>query len=346
MVQLLQLDGELPDHFPGHARRLHILVCRNVGCNRKEGSIRAVRSIKVSSAALRPDLRPPTSCLSGSSPIKDLGKELFQGKMPRPGPLGANPFSGSYARSRTEGIAGGEERLFSSLQARTPPNASDDSEKDLMDHFERIPSSPRVVLDQNNASTARVSPPAHSTVFPLSYLDAEYESLESPYQTAPPSIEGLQLVHDVGDREVSSQGSEGTYESSIDRAFQRFAARLAQNPQQVLRYEFRGVPLLYSSTDKIGKLFSHQQLASYGSKPSKPGLPPCPNCGAERVFELQITPHTIMEVERDEHGSQGMEWGTIVLAVCGADCQGNKSGFDQVVHVEEWLGIQWEERKA
>ena len=144
------------------------------------------------------------------------------------------------------------------------------------------------------------------------------------------------------------------FESTIDKTFQRFADRLAQNPEQVLRYEFGGAPLLYSKSDDVGKLFSHpQQPASGNSKVTTTSIahsagaghriPRCQNCSAPRVFECQLVPHAIAQLEVEEEGLEGMEWGTVILGVCERDCgergvEGGKGGW-----VEEWVGVQWEE---
>lgn len=139
------------------------------------------------------------------------------------------------------------------------------------------------------------------------------------------------------------------FESSMDKAFQRFADRMSQNPEQILRYEFAGQPLLYSKTDAVGKLLApHQDSAAANAKvnttaAAKSGMPKCNNCGAERLFELQLTPYAIVELEAEELGLEGMEWGTIILGVCSKDCvqRGQKEG--EVGYVEEWVGVQWEE---
>ena len=141
------------------------------------------------------------------------------------------------------------------------------------------------------------------------------------------------------------------FESTIDKTFQKFADRLAQNPQQVLRYEFGGTPLLYSKMDAVGRIFaptnSSSSSASKIQTVSQPregsGIPRCPNCNASRVFELQLVPQAIAELEIEEEGLEGMEWGTVILAVCEKDCaeRGVKAG--EVGWVEEWVGVQWEE---
>lgn len=138
----------------------------------------------------------------------------------------------------------------------------------------------------------------------------------------------------------------------MDKTFQRFADRLSQNPEQVLRYEFGGEALLYSKTDAVGKKLAPagaegkvQTVASKTGSGSGSGfkVPRCGACGAGRVFELQLTPHAITELEVEEMGIDGMEWGTVIVGVCGEDCQERGKGVGEVGYLEEWVGVQWEE---
>ena len=162
---------------------------------------------------------------------------------------------------------------------------------------------------------------------------------------------------DIGVPDTSGAASGGAkddadaFESTIDKAFQRFADRLAQNPLQVLRYEYKGTPLLYSKTDAVGNsLAPHQSPAPSGNgkvatvgRPGSTGMPRCQSCGAGRVFELQLTPQAITELEVEEMGLDGMDWGTIILGVCGEDCQPKGMEQGQAGYLEEWVGVQWEE---
>lgn len=139
-------------------------------------------------------------------------------------------------------------------------------------------------------------------------------------------------------------GMEKLFESSMDKTFQKFADRLSQNPEQVLRYELAGTPLLYSTTDAVGKLISPP---SGSGKVSTSGgasrIPKCTNCGADRTFEVQLTPHAITVLEEEELSLEGMEWGTIIMAVCSKDCSPKDVGDGKVGYLEEWAGVQWEE---
>jgi pre-rRNA-processing protein TSR4 len=61
------------------------------------------------------------------------------------------------------------------------------------------------------------------------------------------------------------------------------------------------------------------------------------------VFEVQLTPHAITELEAEEMSLDGMEWGTIIMGVCSKDCKPSDVAEGQVGYVEEWIGVQWEE---
>lgn len=71
-------------------------------------------------------------------------------------------------------------------------------------------------------------------------------------------------------------------------------------------------------------------------------MPRCENCGAGRAFELQLVPGLIEVLEEGEElgFEEGMEWGTVVLGVCKANC----AVVGEVAFREEWVGVQWEER--
>jgi pre-rRNA-processing protein TSR4 len=152
--------------------------------------------------------------------------------------------------------------------------------------------------------------------------------------------------------ELDSAGEAGTssgggkedkevFESSMDAVFQKFADRVGQNPEQCIRYEFSGQPLLYSKGDAVGKMLH------VGGEKEKVGMskgfPRCGNCGGGRVFEVQLTPQAIQELECEEDGLDGMDWGTVIVGVCERDCQERGVGVGEAGYLEEWAGVQWEE---
>jgi pre-rRNA-processing protein TSR4 len=172
-------------------------------------------------------------------------------------------------------------------------------------------------------------------------LEADYETLSAP--STPQVIPETNPDIDA-DMSGTNVSEDKLFESSMDKAFQKFADRLEANPEQVLRYEFGGQPLLYSTTDTVGKMFSTATVkANMASGAGGGKIPRCASCGAERVFELQLTPHAITVLEDEEVGLDGMDWGTVILGVCAADCAAKGTAEEEVGFMEEWVGVQWEE---
>ncbi|KAK5132975.1 hypothetical protein LTR08_008338 [Meristemomyces frigidus] len=346
MNLLLQLHADLVDRFPGHERRLYVWACKRKACRRKAGSVRGFRAVRTdgSKARAAPPAKQPTTGAPTSSenakPAVNLGETLFGVKSPSL--AHANPFATSTPGS---GVA----NPFASTPSPAPKPVEDPTTVEP--------------LAAIFAQKARISSPtpAHSTPTPLGpqepwpaqsafpepyptyHLDADFEYLEASSADIPSTTR-----LDSGESSTADD-NKVAFESSMDKTFQRFADRLAQNPEQALRYEFDGAPVLYSKTDAVGKLLAPAQeagnakvqTASRGTGGSK--VPTCANCGAGRVFELQLTPHLITALEVDEVGLDGMDWGTILLGVCGADCQAKGKREGEVGYVEEWTGVQWEE---
>ncbi|KAL8741009.1 MAG: hypothetical protein Q9190_006337, partial [Brigantiaea leucoxantha] len=304
MSLLLQLNTDLPQNFPGHERRLYIFACRNKACRKKPGTIRAIRGAKVSQISTTQPSRPgnkPTSTVDASSPqpSTNLGDSLFSSTPFPPTNANSNPFSSKSPTLNT--------KPFSSTRV-TNPNLDGQQNP----HLSNPPGPPQSLaadadtLPSTFAEKARIAgfptqaPPKRTswpqdTSFPSPYpsyhLDADYESLEAS-PTASPSKSSPTPQKNNNTKIDESDYLDG-YESSSDTTFLRFALRLAQNPEQVLRYEFGGQPLLYSKTDSVGQSLSSASAAaaSLSAIASSVGtgagsrIPNCANCGAKRVFE-------------------------------------------------------------
>ncbi|PNS21384.1 hypothetical protein CAC42_1163 [Sphaceloma murrayae] len=351
---LLELNGDLPERFAGHERRLYLLGCRKKACRRKEGSVRGFRATRASRLPSRAPL-PEASPLPQQEPTKpkqDLGSSIF-GARPSPSSASSNPFSTtSTASSNSNPFASA-----SSLAAKPPqrPDPTPDPAATLPQTFAekaRISASSEITPPQPHGPPPpwpdlSVFPPP----FPYYSLDADYETLEAPSTTVPSQTK---IDMDIDEPTASSASSSSkdkdanqeVFESSMDKTFQKFADRVAQNPEQILRYEFGGQPLLYSRDDAVGKILAPQigeVTAKAGGSARSSRVPRCTNCGAERVFELQLMPNAITELETEEMGVDGMDWGTIIFEVCSKDCvpRGVKEG--EVGYTEEWVGVQWEE---
>ena len=98
MVLLLQLNGELPDRFPGQERRIYIFSCRRTACRRRDGSIRALRGVRVyaSQVPAKNEEEKGKESKKESKPVSGLGESIF-GTTSLGGTSSANPFATSAA---------------------------------------------------------------------------------------------------------------------------------------------------------------------------------------------------------------------------------------------------------
>ena len=130
----------------------------------------------------------------------------------------------------------------------------------------------------------------------------------------------------------------------------------------LFRKLFPGAPV--SSAPKAAEDEEDTDYSQYFDGSS---VPPCPRCKSKRVFELQLVPSLITSLRPDsitttgsapkasekekvaqseeerkkelarlaagEIDDMGMEWGTVMVFGCEADCVGVG---------EEWVGVEWE----
>ncbi|KAE9369464.1 hypothetical protein N431DRAFT_380466 [Stipitochalara longipes BDJ] len=360
MILLLQLNGDLPEYFPGHERRLYVMTCRRKTCRRKEGSVKALRGTRITEVPAKDKRKEDAKKESkGEASIPrsgmNLGESLFGTKLSSSS-TSANPFS-------TNTKSSAQSNPFSTSSSTTSNNpfapvgllvseiAAEPAQ--TLSETSDLPKTFAAALSINN-DAPQFGPPAPGepwpqdsefpTAYPLYYLvDANYEILDK-IEDLPIPAQTMDL--DEGSGGNSQKEDKDIFESTIDTAFQKFADRLAQNPEQVIRYEFKGQPLLYSKHDEVGKLLGisgkdNAKITTTSVNGNR--IPRCGNCGAGRVFEVQLTPHAIMELEREETGVDGMEWGTIIVGVCERDCQQKGVADGGIGYVEEWAGVQWEE---
>ena len=364
MSLLLELNGDLPEHFPGHERRLYIWTCRRKTCRRKEGSVRGVRGVRIAKGVAKsaPAKVEKQEIKQEGKPQPKIGESLFGVKHGGSASTPANPFSNPFS-SKPNGA-----NPFSQSGSTNPFGASTPTPAVQATQLEKKEDEASTTLPETFAAKARISasslsekqPPrphepwpadsAFPAPFPHYQLDAEYETLDAPSTPSIP-VNARMDIDTEGSGSGGGKEDKEVFESSMDRTFQKFADRVGENAEQVLRYEFRGKPLLYSDKDAVGKLLgphsengasSNAKVTTVGSR-SGSGYPRCQTCGADRVFEVQLTPHAITELEAEEMSIDGMEWGTIIMAVCSKDCKPNDVAEGEVGYVEEWVGVQWEE---
>jgi len=90
-----------------------------------------------------------------------------------------------------------------------------------------------------------------------------------------------------------------------DKASEKFNKRIRRAPQQIIRYDRRGAPLLVTFTTPL----------------SAP--PPCPACGAQRTFEFQVMPQllSLLGLGSDPLAEGGVDWGSIYVFTCDRSCE-------------------------
>ena len=346
MCLLLQLNSDLPERFKGHERRLYVFACRNKACRKKAGTVRALRGTRISPSNLQKknagdedkqsvqDSSSSSSSSTSTGAQPNLGNSIFAPTSPSVNSQQQNPFTSTFdARQNPFTSNKASSQSFSTASASQPAIQPDKLKTHNLSTPPTTFATKARLAAAAPAAVAKEPWPSESSR-PKPYLayslDADYETLDP----SPPSSLGPKLGT-VTDYIHSKDEDREAFESSLDKSFQRFADRLSQNPEQVLRYEFGGVPLLYSKNDAAGKVLSSPlTTAAANSKittqawSSSSGIPACQNCGRPRVFEMQLVPQAIAELEAEETGLDGMEWGTIIVGVCSADCEerGIRSG--------------------
>jgi pre-rRNA-processing protein TSR4 len=313
--------------------------------------VRVLRGVNISEPAKETRKEKAPTETKAAQPAVNIGESLF-GTKSSPALSSVNPFSTNATGSTSQNPFSTSSAAPNNPFAASGLPPSELAAKPSQPPTSDLPKSFASALSLNTDEPKFGPPPPPEPwpqdselppPYPLYYLDPDYEELDKVEEVTIPT-ETMDL--DEGGGSGGQQEDKDVYESTIDKTFQKFADRLAQNPEQVIRYEFMGQPLLYSKHDAVGKLLAGSSSKDNAKVTTSNGsgnrMPRCANCGAGRVFEVQMTPHAIMELEREEASLDGMEWGTIIVGVCGNDCQ-QKGMYGGVGYVEEWAGVQWEE---
>lgn len=373
MSLLLQLNGEIPES--PHARMFYLFACRTKTCRRRKNYAKVLRAVMRSTEVPEESEVPVSVPKKEDFPVLEKQKKvevaqhgdfLFGGSS-KPA-VGSNPFSmGSttsnsnpFSTMPTTNNATFSSHTTTSNPLSTPP---------VQQSPPRAPQTNTKSLTKSFAETLKLAeggPPSHETGdiryfgpaepwpekppyrYPLFHLDAEYEAIEKTTGLKAHQLkkyEGLmsQAEEDGDDEKESGKSGQDSNTPSNDQidddVFQRFADRIANNPEQVLRYERGGTPLFYAVSDEVGRLLNPNDGGFLATR-----IPKCGNCGGSaRVFEFQITPHAIAVLEGDEEGFDGMDWGTIMAFTC--KCLPKVLDRNRVGYVEEYVSVQWEKQR-
>lgn len=149
-----------------------------------------------------------------------------------------------------------------------------------------------------------VVPSASKVLLPEGIIEREAE----------PAEDGREPDEEVPDYShlISNEGGEMSAEDldkftaaesdTQDPAMDKFRERVRRAPDQVMRYERRGKPLLCNK----------QQMKN---------PPNCSRCGSVRTFEMQIMPQILSELKLGmDLVDAGLDWGSIYVFTCDRSC--------------------------
>ncbi|VDM17948.1 unnamed protein product [Hydatigera taeniaeformis] len=110
-------------------------------------------------------------------------------------------------------------------------------------------------------------------------------------------------------------------ETREDRHFNRFKEILRREPDQVVRFDRGGVPLLATPTPIIP--------------------PPCVRCGGKRIFEFQITPQLLTYLKLDKVNEASPDFASVYIFTCENSCSlafsGARDSTNTETYVEEFV---------
>ncbi|CEP62220.1 small subunit rRNA maturation protein TSR4 LALA0_S05e00562g [Lachancea lanzarotensis] len=296
---------------PEDERVLYVFLCTK--CPRKASSVRCIRGVKKcnGSASLQNTM---------NLAVKEKDFKIEAGTLDK-GP--SNPFA-------TE--PSGSANPFAIASANPFANAQ-----------ENTPKSSEVPAGSVNPKTARKEHDALDDKkfdggFPGFFLYVEQESFKNKIPDHLKLPKNLKIDKTALDINAESDESAGINNIELDPrteklskfldddVFQKFQDVAGYNPLQVLRYHFGGQPLYYAATQvDLVKVIP----------------PPSYNPSSKRVFEMQLMPKMIIDLEETIVERGGMEWGTIMLFT---DVENYITKYDEhdVGYVEECVRVQWE----
>ncbi|KAI9493103.1 programmed cell death protein 2 [Zychaea mexicana] len=327
----LIFQGYVPLAASIYHRVIYVWACNRRLCMRKEGSFSVVRSHLVDPEYLAANRRKEEEKRKKEQQKLEQQQRAAQ-------PFGAFQL-GDLWGSGTPSFSEAATKATDTTKTNAPATASVASD-DLTTSLENL-----TVVDTPQEQLPIVN-------FPGEYLWITEENLDN-YDAMGIDMERyreyLDLQNSLLEATEEATGEESwsgeTYEKQqlprgVDKQFKKFAERVQLQPSQCVRYQWGGTPLLYHQ-------LQGQQQQQLGGR--------CSQCGNPRIFELQLMPNILSLLPTSEYASAdlpddakkgvnswdiGMEFGTILVFVCGKDC--HPVDIEQPCYVKEHLLVQYE----
>ncbi|ODQ77278.1 hypothetical protein BABINDRAFT_178157 [Babjeviella inositovora NRRL Y-12698] len=358
----LYLQACAPVDGTFYDRSLYVFGCKKGGCRRQKGAVRCLRGICKDSRkmkAMETETQEATrKLLDEKLKIEEkkklafeVTKDLFGKKegdasnnVAAANPFGGNPFAQSNPFSQPEADTPFGTAATPFGTAVTPFGTSEATKPSFSEVATRAapPKAKKII-----------SPKVKLSSFPGSFVYVEAEKLTKVTEALPANVKIDSSALDTAFEAPAAVGGKNTITPEAqqiasmmeDKQFQHFTSVVQHNPQQVLRYDMGGKPLLYTSKDDVARVFVNENKEF---RIPTPGFNP----SSQRRFELQLMPKAIMDLDSATSDilADGMEWGTIICCTDVEDyipedrytiieADGEKI---EVAYVEEWCGVQWE----
>ncbi|KAF9104734.1 hypothetical protein BGX27_009972 [Mortierella sp. AM989] len=390
----LLLQAYVPLEKSPYDRTVYVWACNSRLCMRKNGSFRVIRALKMN-AEYAQKLEKKPKPAAAPTPAAAPGAVAA-----------ANPFAAPGAFDMGNALFGGAGSGFNNPFAASsstpnpfapPPGFGVTSPTPAVKSFASVTSSniPKEESGSESEEDEDTTPeptdwPEKLPAFDPHYLYIAEEVLEKS-NTIDDEISqryghllALEEAAANDDEDENGAGGSGgatwsgeAYEKAslpkgVDKAFKKFTERVQSWPDQCVRYDFPGSPLLFSYSDRTAQTLLPPNTTKHSklSTPSAHRIPKCPACKGPRGFEFQLMPNLLSMLDvtsknylsqeekqslKERKGAQvfdvGMEWGTILVYSCVEDCFGRKvqneenNGDNQkkVKYFEEVALVQFED---
>ncbi|KAF8983730.1 hypothetical protein BGZ46_009692 [Entomortierella lignicola] len=401
----LILQAYVPLEKSPYDRVVYVWACNQRLCMRKNGSFRVIRALKLNAeyaqklekkqkpaAAPAPVIAPTSGVVAAANPFAAGSNPFAAGSNPfaagaNPFAAGANPFAsganpftapsstaGMFAPPTGFGVGSSTPAIksFASITSSNIPKEDSDSESEEEEKTSEPvdwPESPSSFDPHYLYITEEVLEKANSIDDDISLRYGHLLALEEAAANDDDNEDG------TGGNGASWSGE--AYEKAalpkgVDKAFQKFTERVQAWPDQCVRYDFPGTPLLFSYSDRTAQTLLPPNATQHSkhTTPSAHRIPRCPACKGPRGFEFQLMPNLLSMLDvtskkylsedekqslKERKGAQvfeiGMEWGTILVYSCVEDCFGKKAQSEEsssdnqhkVKYFEEVALVQFED---
>ncbi|KAF7798001.1 hypothetical protein EIP86_009211 [Pleurotus ostreatoroseus] len=326
-----------------HDRALYVWGCARGVCQRLEGSVRAWRGLRYNeryAAKLklkkeRQQAREAAKAAAAkeaaerkakakANPFKFDAAQMGAASAPDPFGLGAQIFGAEQPDAAATDERDRDRDAASDAGDSEGDADDDDSEAEDDDDDDDDEALATALASTTLETSEWKDAPAYAAL----YLSTVAEYLPpAPKAKLPPAEDEHGDGDDKGGKAKDGWNMEG-YEHSldVDHVFERFAARVAHEGAQCIRYERGGAPLPFAHDALFDRLFPAPPRPNlpvtradslvvppakraYNPSSASAPVPACAHCGGRRVFECQLMPNLINVLQRRSSDSDEKENG-------------------------------------